>query len=443
MIGFVKKIVLNYGHSYFIKKWNKLKVDQNQKPRLFFGTKPVLNYAYWSDSMKKMDYDSKTVMSGVLQINNVSDFDVVLENQFDEIVDHKHFKFLPSFIRKRFKIYFREYYLFDYVLKNFDIYHISYSGIGILGLKHWELEIDLIKKKGGKIIVLPFGSDWMRYSMYGNNTSFKHGLMTHYPEFIAKEEFVDRTVRYLNKKADVIVAGGNTISKVWHVLMANYIVVDIEKFTKRKEKSLLSKEKVVKIAHSPNHRFIKGTEYVIQAIDELNKEGYKVELLLLEKMKNDKVLRILCEEADILISQLLYGYALSAIEGMASGLPVIANMEDEEFDKRVFRRFSFLDECPILSGTPETVKERIKELIDNPRITRNIAEAGVIYVEKYHSEKTSQFLFEKLYDKIWKNNEVDISNLFHPVLKDSYNNMSPKVEHPLVNNLIPTELLKK
>ena len=45
--------------------------------------------------------------------------------------------------------------------------------------------------------------------------------------------------------------------------------------------------------------------------------------------------------ADIHVDQLLMGYAMSAIEGLATGLPVLSNLENEQIT-RVFRRFSYL-----------------------------------------------------------------------------------------------------
>ena len=38
---------------------------------------------------------------------------------------------------------------------------------------------------------------------------------------------------------------------------------------------------------------------------------------------------------------------------MASGLPVLANLDHEAYTT-VFRRYAFLNECPILSSSPET-----------------------------------------------------------------------------------------
>ena len=51
---------------------------------------------------------------------------------------------------------------------------------------------------------------------------------------------------------------------------------------------------------------------------------------------------------------------LSAVEGMASGLAVLSNLDDETHT-RLFRRYSFLNECPILSTTPGTLTSTEKD----------------------------------------------------------------------------------
>jgi hypothetical protein len=194
----------------------------------------------------------------------------------------------------------------------------------------------------------------------------------------------------------------------------------------------------VKIIHTPNHRGCKGTEFLIQAINELKSEGVMVDLILLEGVPNDEVKRIMQEKADILADQFIsVAYALSGIEGMAVGLPVLANLEDSEYTT-AFRRYSYLDECPILSSTPESLKKILRVLIRNPKLREELGKAGRQYVEKYHSEETAQYLFGAVYEKIWHGKDVDLINLFHP-LKSDYNRSKPLVKHPLVENRLPQE----
>lgn len=439
--SYIDTSLSNYIHSYFIRRWNSLKTDTAKKPRLFFGTEPILNFSYWARGMKEIGFESMSVMNTVYSINKKEDFDVLLDRDRDIILKSDCLKEMNGFIAKKVVSDFWSYLCFDYILTNFDIYHISYFGIGVLPEKLWQLEIDMIKKKGGRIIVLPYGSDWIQYSRYSNSTSFKHGLLAHYPEMISREEEQHQKIVYLNQRADVVVGGGNLVTKIWHLLSFNFITIDDKKFDKANEERVINEKETITIAHSPNHRLIKGTEFLVEAVEQLKKEGYKVELLLLEKMKNDEVIYALKNRANILVDQLLSGYALSAIEGMACGIPVIANMEDSEYDRKVYRRFSYLDECPVLTATPETIKETLLLLIKNPEFAIKLGKAGKEYVSKYHSFKAASFMFSKIYDRIWNGLDIELMSLYHPLLSNSYNNQSPKVKHPLVENKIPADLL--
>ena len=48
-------------------------------------------------------------------------------------------------------------------------------------------------------------------------------------------------------------------------------------------------------------------------------------------MEHKDLINLLKDKADILIDQLIFnGYAMSAIEGLAAGIPVISNLENSD-----------------------------------------------------------------------------------------------------------------
>jgi glycosyltransferase involved in cell wall biosynthesis len=158
---------------------------------------------------------------------------------------------------------------------------------------------------------------------------------------------------------------------------------------------------------------------------------------MLEGVPNSEV-RAAMQSVDILAEQFLAtGYALSGIEGLASGLPVLANLEHEAYT-RVFRRYGFLNECPILSTTPETLTDNLRLLIRNPKLREELGRAGRAYAEKYHSYAMAQYMFGAVYYRILEGKDVDLINLFHP-LKSEYNRRTPRISHPLVENRLPPD----
>ena len=50
-----------------------------ERPRVLWGVTPLISLKYWSESVRRRGFDSKTVVIGVYSINRRSDFDVVFE----------------------------------------------------------------------------------------------------------------------------------------------------------------------------------------------------------------------------------------------------------------------------------------------------------------------------------------------------------------------------
>ena len=414
---------------YSAKKYFKERSHSTRKPRLMFGNDPLISNKYWSKAMIDVGYESKSVMPDYYSINQKEDYDMY----FNDILEQSKFKL---------KYFYGEYIVLNYILKNFDIVHIPFNGFSLYDKWIKKNEIELLKKFGCKIIVLPYGGDFWQYSKV-TDISWRHVLQANYPLASFKEEKISKNIKKLTQAAEIIMAGFQTDGLGrWDVFPYNFVTMDLNKCTFNPNKYFNNDgiNGVVKVVHTPNHRYIKGTEYLIDAINQLKAEGLNVELILIEKKSNDEVLKILGSEADILMEQLVLGYGISAMEGMGCGLPVITNFDNENYT-RAFRRYSYLNECPMISSTPESIKEDLRILIKNPALRKDIGIASRNYAEKYHSNKTAQYIFSKIYDKIWFNKDVDLMNMFHPLNPDSYNNQSPKIEHPLFENKIPEALL--
>jgi glycosyltransferase involved in cell wall biosynthesis len=399
----------------------------NEPPRLVWGPTPLINNKYWSNALKRAGYESVTLMQTYYSISEKEDFD----KYWDELVPKSRWGLLN-------KIYkcLSPYVVFVYAIRNSDIVHHSFAGgfLANTGLK--KLEAVLLKKAGCKIVIIGYGADHYQYSQV-TDRSLLHGLLSCYPQQAHEEEDIRDRVSYWTKHADVILGGYGSGSGRWDALPVVTIAVDVSQWQPRREYSQNNgKNGKVIVIHTPNHRAFKGTEFLVQAVEELREEGLMVELIIVENRPNTEVRRLISEKADILAEQFIAStYALSGIEGMVSGLPVLANLDHEGYTL-VFRRYSYLNECPILSTPPERLKENLKLLVINPQLREELGRAGRRYVEKYHSEETAKYLFGSIYDKIWYGKDVELMDLFHP-LKSEYNRQKPMVQHPLVENRLP------
>jgi hypothetical protein len=140
-----------------------------------------------------------------------------------------------------------------------------------------------------------------------------------------------------------------------------------------------SPQNPLRIVHAPNHRHFKGTRFLIEAVEQLHREGLALELKLVERLPNDEALAIY-RTADLVFDQGLIGFhGYFAIEAMALGKPVICFIRKPE---------AYLidhENCPIINARPETLAGAIRQLaLDRGRL-RELGHAGRRYVEKYFS----------------------------------------------------------
>lgn len=389
--------------------------------KVIFGTTPIISNKYWANALKALGMNSETLMSTHYSINQKEDFD----KYFDDVLP-KIFRFKPiNSVAKLFFVWF-------YIINNAKVFIMPFEGV-VFKKFFWRFEILLFKLNKIKTIILPYGADSYMYSKIVDK-SLQNAILISYPNASKKEKEIEKRVFLWSKYADIVITGimsGDGFPR-WDVCIPQFVIIDTDEW-KPKDKYLMNDglNGNVKVLHTPNHRGFKGTEFLIKAVEELKAEGLMVELILLEKVPNELVKKKM-QEVDILAEQFIFGYGLNAIEGMASGLPVLSNLEHDI--SIMFRRYSFLNECPILSTTPETLKDNLRILITNPQLRVELGKLGRKYVEKYHSYKTFQYLFTNILKKL-EGEEVDLMNLFHP-LKSEYVKTN-YIRTPLINNKLP------
>jgi hypothetical protein len=439
----IKKITEKYYGNYFLRKWLKQSASYKKArnysafPRFLFLPVPILNNKYLANALKKKGYTSDTLMVEFYSINSKTDFDLYFDELKNGFKNGFYYKLAGLFSCKEDYLNYR---LFEYCIQRYDIFCMPFTG-GVLSytpLKKFEAQ--LLKSAGAKIITLPYGADYFQYSRV-LDPCYRHAIIASYPEGGRREYVVNENYKYWAEHANCLVGSMATDGMGrWDIIPVNYISIDADKWKHQNAGSDADGVSgSVRITHSPNHRYVKGTEFIIDTVKKLQGEGLKIELTLIEKKSNEEVKQILQTGSDIHIEQLIYtGYALSAIEGMACGLPVITN-EENEILTRVLRRYSFLNECPVVSATPENITDVLRALIKNPGLRKELGVAGRKYVEKYHSDHTTQDMFERIVDRIWFGKEIDLMSYYHPLNPDSYNNKSPVVSNPLKENRIPAK----
>lgn len=400
-------------------------IPSRKRRYLVWGSRCLISNKYWSNAMKRRGHDSLTIMEGWFAINKQADFDRYFQD------------FAPEWLPRRVRIGLGACLALIFLLRRGRVLHTSFEGFALRATIYWKLESVLLRIAGVKTIVMSYGFDSYIYADV-RDPSIRHGLLASYPGQALVEKRIRAQVDHWNAAADAVLVGPmvDGLGR-WDVTTPCIFTINADEWEpKDSYSSADGVNGTVRILHTPNHRGFKGTEFLIKAVERLKDEGLLVELVLLEGVPNDKI-RDVMRTVDVLADQFIsYGYAMSAIEGMALGLPILCNLDDIYYT-RVFRRYAFLDECPAVSTTPELLADDLRALIRNPALREQLGRAGRAYVEKYHSDRMAWHLFESIYDKVLHGKAVDLIHLFHP-LKSDYNRDLPAIEHPLINSRLPS-----
>lgn len=377
-------------------------VPRRRTRLLVWGPVPLINLKYWSSAMREAGWESETVVSEFYaRINAREDFDRYFED------------YVPAALRGGpLARGLGAILAFVSILRHAAVLHIPFSGGPLGATPIWRYEAALLRRAGVKTVVLPYGADVFQYSRIADPV-VRNAMLLSYPEGGRREGQIAAHVAYWSENADVIVMGftHDGIGR-WDVPVGNMIAIDTSRWTPPDSRDAGDgRTGPVRVLHAPNHRGAKGTDALVAAIEVLRHEGLDVELELLEGVPNEEV-RLAMQRADVLADQLLLpGYGMASIEGMASALPVICNLEDPN-QTRLFRLFSFLEECPVVSAGPETIVDRLRELITDPDHRRRLGDEGRSFVERRHSYAAAQALFGAIYRKLLDGDDVDLMTLF-------------------------------
>ena len=136
------------------------------------------------------------------------------------------------------------------------------------------------------------------------------------------------------------------------------------------------------IAHAPTNREVKGTRWVLDAVEQLRGEGVALRLDLIEGVPHAEVLRRL-RDADLVVDQLLLGwYGGFAVEAMALAKPVLCFIREKTPGDNPFGA-----ELPIVRTTPASLVERLRELAADREARARIGAASRAFVERRHDPR--------------------------------------------------------
>ncbi len=347
----------------FLARFSKRKIDVG------LGPEPLINNVYHKRALKLKGYSAETFVNAVYYIT--SDFDVRADLLF----------------RGYFAI-LRPYYLYVLTVFRYRCLYIYFNG-GPLGFTSflWRYEPFLYRLAGIRTVVMPYGGDVQDFSR-SPNLLFKHAIARDYPEHRLRRTRISSKIDLWTRHADHVISGCEWVDYMYHwdTLMLAHFSIDtaaISSFVP--ESNLEFNSRPLVLFHAPNHRNIKGSHYFIQAVRELQEEGHSIELVIAEKVSNEKV-KELISKADIIADQLIVGwYAMFAVEAMTMGKPVLCFLRPDLIALYTATGLIEPNEIPIINCNPLILKDVLRELIYDREKLIELGERSKMFVEKHHS----------------------------------------------------------
>ncbi len=150
-----------------------------------------------------------------------------------------------------------------------------------------------------------------------------------------------------------------------------YLLLELEKYAPS-----YGINQKVKIIHAPSDSGIKGTQYVLDAIEKLKQMNIEFDFEILTG-KTHKEIQKAISGADILIDQMVAGwYGLISVEAMALGKTTVCFLKES--------LYNFIPDIPIINLNPDNLAEGLESLIKDKEKLKSLGMAGRKFAEKYH-----------------------------------------------------------
>jgi glycosyltransferase involved in cell wall biosynthesis len=159
-----------------------------------------------------------------------------------------------------------------------------------------------------------------------------------------------------------------------------YASVDVEAIEPRYPRP---RDRIV-ILHAPSDASIKGTAFIVEAVDKL-KARFPIEFVLVKGLKHEEAMQ-LYSRADLVIDQVMAGwYGGFAVEAMAMGKPVLCYIRGEDL---CHVPPAMAAEIPVLNAAPDSIDAVLGELLVRPGQFEELGRRSRAYALRWHNPRT-------------------------------------------------------
>jgi len=162
----------------------------------------------------------------------------------------------------------------------------------------------------------------------------------------------------------------------------------------------LRPRKPLRILHAPTDRRAKGSEIIMNALNNLKKKfGSTIEITVVENVPNEQALQLI-REAHLVVDQVLIGwYGGLAVEAMRMGKPVAVFIREEDLTFLPARMRNEVRDA-FINITPDTIEATVENYIDDPSLLIKKSEAALDYVHRWHDPEYAAGITKSVYENI-------------------------------------------
>ncbi|WP_029268129.1 glycosyltransferase [Virgibacillus alimentarius] len=273
-----------------------------------------------------------------------------------------HLQNIPKHLReKEIKKYL------DKAIHEYDIFHFHFGGTFFSDKR----DLERLKRAGKKMVVHHHGSDVRMLSVAKERNPYVR-VKPEWTEGKIKKSlsklsaYVDHAIVQDEELKTYVKDYYNHTHVIPHIVDHNELQPNYPPF-----------KSTPLVLHAPTKRDLKGTEFVLSAVEKLKKEGISFDFRLIEGMDHQETMNLL-SKADIVIDQLRIGASgYLSTEAMALGKPVICYIREDLVD-------AYPKDFPIVNAHPNTIKSVLKKLIQNPAQWKELGVKGRAYIKHHH-----------------------------------------------------------
>lgn len=387
-----------------------------RKPRIWHGISPESFTKTHVAADRLAGFPSRSVMRHTrlrdYALVRDADFDVVYESRGDR-VDETHWLCYID------------------LLRNADIWYCHFDS----HFFRWDQRrmndaaLTIAKLAGIKLIVAPHGADIMHRHRYVSRYDWIGRAQLDYPQWDleAQRAIVAARLDLFCRHADIVIGGDSSLVRMLprrdlyfpSVAMDTEALVPVPPVPRA----------VPRVLHAPNHRNVKGSEFLFAAVESLRARGIDCELVLIEKVPRHEALRLYAE-ADIIADQFIIGaWGVLAVEAMALGKPVMTYVSEEQLGDPVYNQ-------PVVNTKPEHIARVLAPLLLIPELRERLGRAGRASIERHHSIPAFADLWARIYNHVWTGAAMHLEQtaMFDPARKPR-----PYTDDPTQEEFWPVE----